>query len=315
MKSPAMRIPGAICLLLLAAACVFQCALSAAGPSSRSDPVPAVVLGHYPADVDAPTSVQTARCMAALNLFKEGRADRIVVTGGFTRGHISEARMMKIALVAYGVPEKAVFEEERSSTTIENAKFSALLFDRLGWEKKALLVSQKGHLWRAEYNFKDAGFRVKQAAAAEAPAAADFDNVLNSAGQPDERLKSLPPVDTVVIYERYASDASVDFPDAGMSARMRAAAFLYRTGKAGKVLVSSDWYTRGPVDISEIMRIGLVSFGVKAEDIIADKKARYSSLAEFMKKFKSSKVVLITSPEPGGAAPDGMPPDLNILLY
>jgi uncharacterized SAM-binding protein YcdF (DUF218 family) len=102
----------------------------------------------------------------------------LLVTGGFTRDYISEARMMTIALVTYGVAPGDIVEDELASTTVENGLFAARLFDERGWPKAARIVSQAFHLPRAAGIFKENGFQVQDAAAADAPE--DFARVLDT---------------------------------------------------------------------------------------------------------------------------------------
>jgi hypothetical protein len=98
--------------------------------------------------------------------------NKLLVTGGFTRDYISEARMMTIALVTYGVPPGDIVEDELASSTVENGLFAARLFDERGWPKTATLVSQKFHLPRAGGVFKQNGFQVQDAPSADAAAQA-----------------------------------------------------------------------------------------------------------------------------------------------
>ena len=148
--------------------------------AATADARVAIVLGNAPAGTDEPTAMQTARCLKAFELYKSGAVNTLLVTGGFTRDYISEARMMKIALVTYGVAPDDVLEEELAATTIENGLFAARMFDARGWPKTATIVSQAFHLPRAGGNYKQQGFEVKDAAAADAPSASDFAAVVDA---------------------------------------------------------------------------------------------------------------------------------------
>jgi len=57
-----------------------------------------------PGAADEPTAMQTARCLKAFELYRNGTVKTLLVTGGFTRDYISEARMMQVGLISLGVP-------------------------------------------------------------------------------------------------------------------------------------------------------------------------------------------------------------------
>jgi len=107
----------------LIAVCVALGALQIAPLGAQPQQAPnagvrvGIVLGNAPAGTDEPTAMQTGRCLKAFELYKSGAVNRLLVTGGFTRDYISEARMMKIALVTYGAASDDVLEEELAATT------------------------------------------------------------------------------------------------------------------------------------------------------------------------------------------------------
>lgn len=274
--------------ILLLALLVSTCA------AAQSAPRPVIVLGNYPVDASAPADPQTARCLKAYELFSEGKGDVIVVSGGHTRGHISEARMMKIALVAYGVPESSIVEEDRSGTTVENSIFAKKIFEEKGWRKKAILVSQSYHLPRAKAVFQSDGFEIKNVVASVSSKASDFENM------PYEKIEAPKGFEggTLIVFEPYESEEPMNYPTPALSRRLRAAAGLYRSGAAKKVIVMSDWHTRGPVDISEMMRVALVSLGVQPADVILKNNVHYSKV-ETIKQVIPENVssLIITSPK------------------
>lgn len=110
-----------------------------------------VVLG-CPVALDgraSPTLVRRAALGARLYL--DGRAPRVVFSGGVTRAaRVSEAAAAAAVARALGVPEPAITLEDRSQTTEENARFSAQL---LGPEAHVLLVTDDYHLRRARWIF------------------------------------------------------------------------------------------------------------------------------------------------------------------
>lgn len=275
------------------AAIVFLILISSWSFAQENVVKPAVVLGHYPVDSYTPTEQQTARCLKVFELYKAGKINRIVVSGGYTRGHISEGGMMKIALVAFGVPEESVLAEERSSTTIENAFFIEKLFSDLGWGKRAVLISQSYHLVRADAIFKDAGFDVKDVTAK------------NGVGKDDYEILENPVVDfstagdggNIILFESYNSNEPQPFPLPEQAARLRAAALAYREARIKKITILTDWYTRGPVDLSETMHVALVSLGVSPQDIEMKNNVHYSDVETLVKLAKETGAAVFVSQE------------------
>jgi uncharacterized SAM-binding protein YcdF (DUF218 family) len=263
-----------VCLFALSAAAL----LPVSGQTGASDVRVAVVLGNGPRATDEPTAVQTARCLKAFDLYRNGTVNKLVVTGGFTFDYISEARMMKIALVTWGVRPDDIVEDEMAASTVENALFSARLFEKRGWPKTALLVSQKFHLARADGIFKASGFQVTDAASAEAATRPEeFTQV------PDMRVEAVlktEPSDMIVVYEPYRSLEPIEWPTPALAHRLRAAAALYHAKTAPTIVLYNDRYTRGPVNIAQMMKVALVSLGVPPADVRAVGRREYRGLAE-----------------------------------
>ena len=99
--------------------------------------------------------VLAERVATAADLFHQGGAPQLVVTGGVTNGAPrSEASAMAEALVAAGVPEAAILVEDRSLTTAENARYTGeLIAARRVW-----LVTHGFHARRAARLFAREGF-------------------------------------------------------------------------------------------------------------------------------------------------------------
>jgi hypothetical protein len=264
-----------------------------------------IILGNAPAGTDEPTGMQTARCLKGYELYTSGAVNKLLVTGGFTRDYISEARMMKIALVTYGAAPDDVLEEELAATTIENGLFAARMFDARGWPKTATIVSQAFHLPRAGGNYTQQGFQVRDAAAVDAPAAADFAPVLEM--KADAVLKA-EPADLIVVYEPYASADPMPWPTPQLAHRLRIAAAMYHRKIAPDVVLYNDRYTRGPVNLATMMKIGLLSLGVPAASVKAVARGEYRRLAEVARAYPDKSAIVLTTATGGEAlAPDAAP--------
>lgn len=95
------------------------------------------------------------RLEAALRAAHRYPESPIVVTGGVPRKDITEARAMKDWLVARGIPPERITEEPRSTSTVENARFTnKVLLERRA--TGAVLVTNRDHLQRAMVNFRQA---------------------------------------------------------------------------------------------------------------------------------------------------------------
>lgn len=251
-------------------------------------PHTAVVLGHYPVAADAPNPQQTARIFKAAKLFNEGKIDTIVVSGGFTFAHISEARMMRIALVTLGVPDAAIIEEERAATTIENGIFTNNIFEKRGWDKDVALISQGMHLERGVPIFQSHGFSVKSVSCPNATSSLKYD--YPEASAPPEIAAA---AKYIIVFEPYEGDSPFEVPNEELVRRLSAAAAAYRAGLADDVIVFSNWYTRGPIDPAEVMKIALVTLGVPPEHVTAEKHIHYGGLEWLRTKYAAEPSLLV----------------------
>ena len=100
------------------------------------------------------------RTLCGANLYRQGHASTLVVTGGdasiFGSGP-REATAMKDWAIRLGVPTGAIVTEDRSRTTYENAVLSKQF---LGDRTSILLVTSANHIPRATALFMKQGFRV-----------------------------------------------------------------------------------------------------------------------------------------------------------
>ncbi|MDP9727393.1 YdcF family protein [Alicyclobacillus tolerans] len=123
--------------------------LSAQGRNIR--PVPAdvaIVLGAF-TDGYRPSPPLIRRLHAAIDLYRMGYMQAIIVSGG--RGQdekVTESHSMKRFLVMNGVAPHVIFEEHKSSDTWENLRNSLLLMNSLGFAD-AIIVTSDYHLPRA----------------------------------------------------------------------------------------------------------------------------------------------------------------------
>jgi len=167
-----------------------------AGPRSLDD-IPGsevmVVLGggikgpRPPRRPDPDLGSAADRMWHAARLFKAGKAQRILLSGGTTAsGDGSEADAMQRFLIDLGVPASALHQEATSINTAANARLTARLLSREGIDE-VILVTSALHMPRARRLFERAGLKV-------IPAPTDFEVI----DMPFDAIRLLP--DTMALH-------------------------------------------------------------------------------------------------------------------
>ncbi|PJF30770.1 MAG: YdcF family protein [Candidatus Thermofonsia Clade 1 bacterium] len=136
------------------------------GQVDRAAPADAIViLGAGTRRDGTPSYSYARRIRHALTLYAQGYAPRLICTGGYTQRHPkSEGAACAEMLRTYGVPESAIFYEEQSRNTEENALYTYQIMAANGWQS-VLLVSDSYHLFRAEAMFRAHGLTVSSSPA------------------------------------------------------------------------------------------------------------------------------------------------------
>ena len=109
--------------------------------------------------VGAPSEEMAARLITAVRLQKRLGVPVIISGGNVFKGRKAEAPIVKRFLVDLGVPESRVIAEEKSRDTIENAKNTKRICDKLKF-KKAILVTSAFHMKRSVMSFEKVGIEV-----------------------------------------------------------------------------------------------------------------------------------------------------------
>lgn len=98
---------------------------------------------------DQPSPMLTYRLEKALQLYKEGYASKIIVSGGQGDDElVSEAEAMKVYLVERGIREEDIYKEENSYSTYQNLNYSKQIMEREGFEK-VVIVTNGFHIHRS----------------------------------------------------------------------------------------------------------------------------------------------------------------------
>jgi uncharacterized SAM-binding protein YcdF (DUF218 family) len=135
-------------------------------PLARRDAV--LVLGRELENDDI-SEIFRARLEHGAALWRDGWAERVVVSGGWTgTASRSEAAAGRQHLLTLGVPGAAIAIEERSRFTLENLYNVRETARRLGW-RGVLLVSDPLHLARARTMARGLALEVLCSPALQAP--------------------------------------------------------------------------------------------------------------------------------------------------
>jgi uncharacterized SAM-binding protein YcdF (DUF218 family) len=103
------------------------------------------------------------RLLAGITLWRDGKAPKLVLSGGTVPGepYAPEAEAMAQFATSFAhVPDSVLLLEPHSVNTLQNARFTSALFDSLGLEKRIILVTSAFHIRRAKMFFQREGFAV-----------------------------------------------------------------------------------------------------------------------------------------------------------
>lgn len=127
-----------------------------------------VVLGAavWPGERASPTLYERTR--HGVDLFHEGHAPYLLVTGGLGQHPPTEAEVMRRLAVEWDVPADRIILEDRGATTSQSAALVAELMAERGL-RSALLVSDGHHLPRAKLAFRRQGVTAFGSPALESP--------------------------------------------------------------------------------------------------------------------------------------------------
>jgi uncharacterized SAM-binding protein YcdF (DUF218 family)/lysophospholipase L1-like esterase len=102
------------------------------------------------------------RVLLSAKLFREGRAPRVLFTGGPAEASCPVAEAMGALAVDVGIPRSRILVETASASTRENASRSAPVLRGLG-ARRLLLVTDRLHMRRAAESFTKFGFEIEVA--------------------------------------------------------------------------------------------------------------------------------------------------------
>lgn len=123
----------------------------------------AIVLGAA-AWHDKPSPVLKERLNHAIQLYKSGKVEKLILTGGYGKGaDYAESEVSQKYCIQAGIPEEHIFAETKSINTVENLQEAKLIMAEKGFEN-ALIVSDPWHLKRARRMASDLDLHVYNSA-------------------------------------------------------------------------------------------------------------------------------------------------------
>ncbi len=129
------------------------------------------------------------RLFQAIHLYKQGRVDKIIFSGGsgyITRPEYKEGEILKPYIKEYGIPIEDFIVESNSRNTYDNAVFTSKLIRNNGIEGDLLLITSGFHMKRSLACFHKQGLFPK-------PYSADLYELSNKKGGGSSKLNLLIP--------------------------------------------------------------------------------------------------------------------------
>lgn len=129
--------------------------------TDRAAPAEAIVVMGAAQYRGRPSPVLRSRLDHAVALYARGIAPRLVLTGGIAEGDVqSEAAVSRTYVMAQGVPDTALLQENEGRTTSESLRHVAQLLEARGLTR-VVVVSDGFHLFRAWTAARHHGLRVR----------------------------------------------------------------------------------------------------------------------------------------------------------
>lgn len=127
------------------------------GNRDERAPVDAIVVMGAAQYDGRPSPVFAARLDHAIELYHEGIAARLIVTGGKQEGdRTTEAASARIYAVQHDVPDEAILAEDQSRTTLQSIRGVAAVMRDQGFQS-AVFVSDPSHMLRVLRMASDEG--------------------------------------------------------------------------------------------------------------------------------------------------------------
>ncbi|RDV84220.1 YdcF family protein [Ammonifex thiophilus] len=136
-------------LLLLSLLAGLYCYTERFGRLAQPQPADAIIVLGAAVWPQGPSPAFQERLLLAAELYRQGYAPVIIVTGGVGEYNPTpEGEAGKNFLLARGIPASALYAETASRNTRENLLGARSIMRAHGW-RRAIIVTHDFHLWRA----------------------------------------------------------------------------------------------------------------------------------------------------------------------
>lgn len=132
----------------------------------RADAI--IVLGSAVWPGGRPSPSLYARTQHAIALYQAGYAPLLILCGGLGGNPPTEAEVMRRLAASAGVPASAMILEDQSHSTEESLRNAQMLMAARGL-RRAIIVSDPFHLYRAEIIARDVGIEAYGSGARNSP--------------------------------------------------------------------------------------------------------------------------------------------------
>ncbi|MGK9477609.1 YdcF family protein [Melioribacter sp. OK-6-Me] len=107
-----------------------------------------------------PSPIFEARLRKALDLYRNGKIKKIILTGGKAPGELSEADAAYLFLLKLGIDDSSIIKEDKSGTTLQQVKFLYNYQKEKNNSGKIVFISDKFHLPRISQTCSFFGIKV-----------------------------------------------------------------------------------------------------------------------------------------------------------
>jgi vancomycin permeability regulator SanA len=127
-----------------------------------------LVLGSAVWPNEQPSPSLRARTERAIELYQEGYAPRLLLSGGLGRYPPEESEVMRRLAADAGIPDEAMILDQQADSTRGSITTAKEIMDEQGWDT-ALIVSDPFHIERSLLMAEDAGFEAYGVPALQSP--------------------------------------------------------------------------------------------------------------------------------------------------
>ena len=120
------------------------------------DPECAIVLGAGITNSETPSPMLKERLDASILLYREGLVKKLLLTGDNGQAHHNEIHVMLKYCIDAGIPGKSIFCDHAGFSTYDSMYRAYNIFE----VKRAIVVTQSYHIYRALYLAKKRGIKV-----------------------------------------------------------------------------------------------------------------------------------------------------------